>query len=86
MLVEKIKEEGRGLTREVRERTFGYMVAAFGLVAGLAWNEAIKSLIEYLFPLAQNTLLAKFLYAVIITLMVIFVSFYLTRFAGGGKK
>ena len=28
---------------EIRERVLGYMVGAFGLVAGLAWNEAIQA-------------------------------------------
>lgn len=63
----------------VRERTISYIVAAFGLVAGLAWNEAIKSFIEYLFPLAQNTLLAKFIYALALTVVLVFVSVYLAR-------
>ena len=55
------------------------IVAAFGLVAGLAWNEAIKSLIEYFYPASQNNLMAKFVYAVFITLVVVVVSTYLVR-------
>ena len=64
---------------EVRERVFGYMVGAFGLVAGLAWNEAIQASIAYLFPLPENTLPAKFLYAVVISIVVVVVSVYLSR-------
>ncbi|MBI4836905.1 MAG: hypothetical protein HY813_00655 [Candidatus Portnoybacteria bacterium] len=60
-----------------KNQALGYIVAAFGLVAGLAWNDAIKSLIEYLFPLAQNTLLAKFGYAVLITAVVVTITIYL---------
>jgi predicted ABC-type sugar transport system permease subunit len=75
----KIKESGSELHKEVRERTLGYIVAAFGLVAGLAWNEAIKASIEYLFPLNQNSLLAKFIYAVVITLVVVVVSIYVIK-------
>lgn len=68
------------LKREIREKTLTYIVAAFGLVAGLAWNEAIKSLIEYLFPLSQNTLLAKFIYAIVVTLLVVIATSSLVRF------
>ena len=75
----KIKEEERQLRREVKERSFVYIVAAFSLVASLAWNEAIKSLIDYFFPLGTNTLFAKFLYAVAITLFVVFITIYLER-------
>ncbi len=57
--LEKIKKESLEIKTEVRQRTIGYIVAAFGLVAGLAWNEAIKALIEYLFPLSPNTLKVK---------------------------
>ena len=63
----------------VRERTIGYIVAAFSLVAGLAWNDAVKALIETLFPLKENTLPAKFLYAGIVTVFAVFFTIYLTR-------
>jgi ABC-type uncharacterized transport system fused permease/ATPase subunit len=80
--VEKLKNEGVKLRREVRERTVGYVVAALGIVAGLAWNDAVKSVIEYIFPLSQNTLWAKLVYAVIVTLIVVIITTYLVRIAG----
>ena len=67
------------MINEVREKTFGYIIGALGLVAGLAWNEAIKSVIDYFFPSSQNGLLAKFLYALLITLIVVVISTYLVR-------
>lgn len=67
----------RTVTKEVRNQTIGYIVAAFGLVAGLAWNEAVKGLIDILFPLQQNSLVAKFIYAGIVTSFVIIISVYL---------
>ncbi|MDP2966801.1 MAG: DUF5654 family protein [bacterium] len=76
---EKIKKEAEEIKREAKQRIIGYIVAAFGLVAGLAWNEAIKSLIEYLFPLSRNTLLLKFVYAALITLVLVFISIYLAK-------
>jgi len=76
----KIKDKSREFEQEVREKTFGYIVASFGLVAGLAWNEAIKAMIESLFPLQKDTLKAKFIYAIAITIVVVFVSLYFSRF------
>ena len=67
--------------KEVREKTIGYILTALGLVAGLAWNEAIKALIDILFPLEKDSLAAKLVYAAIITLAVVIVAGYLTRFA-----
>ncbi len=74
------------LRKEIRERTVGYIVAALGLVAGLAWNDAIKSSIEYFFPFHNGALWAKFIYAVIITLVVIFGSIGIMKWLGGEEE
>ncbi|MDP3974862.1 MAG: DUF5654 family protein [Candidatus Jorgensenbacteria bacterium] len=84
--LDTLKREGANVRREARERAAQYLLAAFGLVAGLAWNEAIKALIEQLFPLAKNSLLAKFVYALIITFVVVFVSVYLVRIVKGKEE
>jgi len=76
---EEIKKEGSDLRKEVRERTLGYILAALGLVAGLSWNETITAFIQYIFPMAQNTLIAKLIYSVLITLVVVLVSVYMTK-------
>lgn len=70
------------LKEELREKTLGYIVTALGLVAGLAWNEAIKSFIEYALPIGSGTLLLKFVYAVAVTVAVVIVASNLTRFLG----
>lgn len=64
---------------EFRKRSVGYITTAFGLVAGLAWNEAIKALIENFFPLSQNGMIAKFVYAVFITILLVFISVYILK-------
>lgn len=74
-----LEEERLRLNNEVRERTISYIIAAFGLVAGLAWNDAITSLIEYLFPVSAGSLFAKFIYAIVITIVVVVTSIYLAR-------
>ena len=75
----KIKNGVGEIKKEVRQKISGYILAAFGLVAALAWNDAIKGLIEYVFPLDKNTVLIKFIYAAAITLIVVMVSVYLTK-------
>jgi hypothetical protein len=77
--IEKLREEGKKIKREINKKTVTYIVTALGLVAGLAWSDAVKSLIEYLFPLAQNTLTAKFVYAILMTIVLAIVAIYLTR-------
>ncbi len=62
---------------EFRNRIAAYLTAAFGLVAGLAWNDAIKSLIAYWFPAEINTVMIKFFYAIGITIVFVLVSIIL---------
>lgn len=83
---DKIKNRSKEVRKEIRQRTAGYMLAAFGLVAALAWNDAIKGLIEYFFPLNKNTVLAKFIYAIVITFVVVIASIYLTRLLSNKKE
>lgn len=68
------------LKEELREKTLGYIITALGLVAGLAWNEAIKSFIEYALPIGSGTLLLKFVYAAAVTVAVVIAASNLTRF------
>lgn len=67
------------LTHEFKAKTVGYIVGALGLVAGLAWNEAIKGFIDYLYPLGKDSLPAKFIYAIAITIIVALLGWYMTR-------
>ena len=76
------KTKKKRVAAEVREKTAGYIVTAFGLVAGLAWNNAINSLIKYFFPLDSSGLIAQVIYAVIITIIVVILSNWLIRILG----
>lgn len=78
-LKQKLKNQTAEVQREVKKQLLTYIIASLGLVAGLAWNEAIKALIEYFFPASQNTLQAKFLYALGVTLLIVIVSYYLAQ-------
>jgi len=76
----KLKEEKDKIEVAFRRRTEGYIITAFGIVAGLSWNEAVKALMEYLFPMEKDTILAKFLYALIMTIILVFISLYVVKF------
>ena len=77
--ISTIKDTGSEIEREIREKTFAYIVTGFSVVAGLAWNDAIKTFIEAYFPNPGNSIKAKFLYAALITLIVVVVSLYLSK-------
>ncbi len=81
-----IAKKGAQVGGEVRERTAGYLGTAFGLVAGLAWNDAVNALISNLFTLEKNTVIAKFVYAVAITMFVVLVTAWLVRKPKEEKK
>lgn len=79
--MEKLKKEiaktrQTSLRKEIKERTVGYILAAFSFVAGLAWNEAVKSLIDF-FPHTLNSILMKFIYAVAVTIIIVIITVYL---------
>ena len=74
-----LQEEKIRIQKEITNRTMGYILGGLGLVVGLAWNDAIKVLIEYIFPLSRTTLLAKFLYAALLTLFVVILTTYFLR-------
>ncbi len=80
------KERAERVAREVREKVAGYLLTAFGLVAGLAWNDAIKQMIELLYPLENNSLMAKFIYALIITTLVVIVSIVIVKYGKSKEK
>lgn len=67
------------LRKEIRDRLTGFIVASLGLVAGLAWNDAVRATIDYLFPLPNDSLSAKFMYAIIISLIAVIITVYIMR-------
>lgn len=79
MKKESIKGEINSIKKEFKGKTFSYIAASLGVVAGFAWNEAIKSLIEYLFPLSAQTILMKFFYAITVTFIVIIILVVLNK-------
>lgn len=63
--------------------------AGFGLVAALAWNEAVQAFVnEYVnkYLSVGSGIVSKFIYAVIITAFAVVVTFQLTKLAGEEDK
>ena len=63
----------QSLRREIVQKMSELATVGFGLVAALAWNDAIQSLFRELFG-AQSGIWAKFVYAILITVLVVVVT------------
>lgn len=61
------------MTKEYLEQIIQLVTAAFGLVAALAWNSAIQGTINLFYPQGGG-LLSQFVYAIIITLLAVWVT------------
>jgi len=66
------------ITTQVRMQIITLLTGAIGLVAALAWNEAVKALFVKIFGEA-NGLAAKFAYAVIVTIVVVWMTMRLAK-------
>jgi uncharacterized BrkB/YihY/UPF0761 family membrane protein len=74
------------LTGEILDKFSQLVATALGLVAALAWNEAIQQLFNQIFGEAGGALAAKFFYAFLVTLVVIFATIAVSRAAERAKK
>ena len=77
---------------ELKPTYFGTMLSlatvAFGLLAAGAWNAAIKDIVALFLP-AGSGVVAEIIYAVLITILAIFVTAQLAKLAdraSGGTK
>jgi hypothetical protein len=69
------------LRLQILRRTYELLTAALSFVAALAWNEAIQALFLQLFGPAQ-TLLAKFAYAAVLTVLIVWLGTRLAKVTG----
>lgn len=81
----KTSAETKSLKAEILDKMTDLATAGFGLVAALAWNDAIGSLFSIIFPQAGNVI-AQFIYAVIITVLVVLITLKLGKLANLAKK
>lgn len=73
---EKLRKE---LRNNVITQTITFVTAAFGVVAALAWNEAIKAWLDS-FIKTGNGAIALTIYAVIVTIISVIISMFLAWF------
>ena len=84
--IDNLKKETIALKKEVKEKTFGYIMGALSLVAGLAWNEAIKGMIDLIYPATASGVWAKFIYAIVITVFLTIIAVILAKFLSKPEK
>ncbi len=84
----EIVKEASEIQKQFTQRTLKLVTSGFSLVAALAWNEVIKEAVNiYIKPFfgESSGLISLFIYALIVTALVVFVSYQLSRF-GGDKE
>ena len=74
------------MTAEVLDKFSVLITTALGLVAALAWNTAIQTLFTAIFGEAGGALVGQFLYAILVTIVVIFATIYVGRAAERARK
>ena len=74
------------MTGEILDKFSQLITTALGLVAALAWNTAIQNLFDKVFGEAGGKLAGQFLYATLITIVVIFATLSVSRAAERGQR
>lgn len=77
------KEEDKKLHTEVVRQMLSLATSGFGLVAALAWNsviqEFVKTYIKRFIPGGDSGIFSLLLYAVVITILAVFVTYNLSK-------
>lgn len=84
-------EKDRSFKRELAEQMVSLSTSGFGLVAALAWNEAVQEFVKnYIQPFypAGAGVISKFIYALLITVFAVLITYQLSKLAArfGVKK
>lgn len=80
-----IVRRARSLTAEIAAQLLVLATSALGLVAALAWNDAIQAVFKEYFP-AAGGIVAKFVYAILVSLIIIVLTINLTKLAQFAKN
>lgn len=59
------------IASDFKTRSLGYILTSCSLIVAMSYNEFAKQAINTYFPLQSDTLIAKFIYALILTLVLI---------------
>ena len=79
-------EEKTNLKIEILEKVSTLATAGLGLVAALAWNDAITAIFSQLFPKPGDNIWALVAYALFITIIIVIITLQLSRALNLAKK
>lgn len=66
------------MKKEVIEKLAALITAAFGLIAALAWNDAIQSIFKAIFG-EQSSIAAMVFYAVVVTAIAVIATIWIGK-------
>ena len=69
------------MKKEIIEKISSLIIAAFGLVAALAWNGAILAIFEEIFGTAEG-MMPMLVYAVVVTIIAVLATVWVAKIAG----
>jgi len=78
-------EKPVSLKFEILDKIAALIAAAFGLVAALAWNDAIKALFKEVFG-TSDQLGAMLAYAIVVTIIAVILTIFVARAASKAKS
>jgi hypothetical protein len=76
-----LSQQAGKIRQEIMDKMLTLATSAFGLVAALAWNDAVKEIFNDVFG-EQQQIWAKIGYAVVVTVLVVLVTYLLSRWVG----
>ena len=79
------EEKPATLKQEVLDKLAALVTAAFGLVAALAWNDAIKAIFKEIFG-DQSTIVPMLTYAIIVTIIAVILIIIVARAVANAKN
>ena len=73
------------MKKEILEKISSLLIAAFGLVAALAWNGAIQAIFKEIFGTAEGVR-PMLVYAIVVTITAVVVTIWITKIAEKGEE
>jgi len=73
------------MKNEIIEKIAALAVAAFGLVAALAWNGAIQAIFKRMFGTSEG-IASMLTYAIVVTIIAVLVTIWIGKAAAKAKK
>jgi uncharacterized membrane protein len=68
------------MKKEIIEKIASLVIAAFGLVAALAWNSAIQAIFQEYFGTSEG-IIPMIIYAVVVTIIAVLITIWVAKVA-----